>query len=162
MKYQSSYDEGHLAENAFQKLAENKGYTVKMASTSQNIEEHWDLAIQKDGVLYTVDVKGAKRNRREDKYVQNEFVWIELRNVHGKPGWLYGKADVIAFEIKGEFWLVKRNSLVQLVDKLVNKSRVASHSGDALYKVYTRKGRQDQISKIRALDLKPIVWQQWT
>jgi hypothetical protein len=33
---------------------------------------------------------------------------------------------------------------------------------DALYKVYTRKGRPDEITLIKTSDLAPILWNEWT
>jgi len=165
-KYPESSEEGKRSEESFRKLAEGKGYSVSVASKEQNIEEHWDLEIQKDGESYKVDVKAPKRNSRGDMNVQSEFIWVEFRSVQGKPGWLYGKADLIAFqiEIDGEFWLVKRTSLVELVDKLVDKSQVVTNNQDALYKIYTRTnfGKPDQTSKIHTEKLIPIIWQRWT
>ncbi len=162
MIHQHSFTEGYQAETFFRKLAESNGYTISVASSNQNIKEHWDLEIQKEGERYKVDVKAAKRNHRRDTNVQNQFIWVEFRNVRGEGGWLYGKADLIAFEIENEFWLVKRTSLVDLVDKLVDKSQLATNASEALYRIYTRHGRYDQISKIQTTDLNPIIWQKWT
>ena len=158
---QQSFTEGYQAETSFRKLAESKGYAVSVASSKQNIKEHWDLEIQTAEDCYKVDVKAAKRNHRRDTNVQNQFLWVEFRNVRGECGWLYGKADLIAFEIDNEFWLVKRTALVDLANKLVDNSQLVTNANEALYRIYTRHGRHDQISKIKTTDLNPIIWQKW-
>jgi hypothetical protein len=46
---------------------------------------------------FKFDVKGIKRDTRHGN-LNTKIVWTESKNVRGNPGWLYGKADYIAFE----------------------------------------------------------------
>ena len=54
----------------------------------------------------SVDVKAPKRVRRSDPRPSSEIMWVETKNVRGKPGWVHGKADLIAQEIEGRGFLV--------------------------------------------------------
>jgi hypothetical protein len=65
-----------------------------------------------------IDVKARKRVARKDANVQDDLVWLEFKNVQGKFGWLYGKADWIAFERDEDFVLVKRHDLALMAEKL--------------------------------------------
>ena len=65
----------------------------------------------------SVDVKAAKRVRRSDARASSEIMWVETKNVRGKPGWVYGKARLIAQEVPGiGFLLLDRESLAKLAE----------------------------------------------
>jgi len=93
-----SLEIGEHAEDLFILMAVRSGWKVSASSQTENIEEHWDFLIEKGEIQYKVEVKGQKRINRKDNKEQNDFVWVELQNVRGKAGWLFGKADLIAFE----------------------------------------------------------------
>lgn len=97
---------------------------------------------------FRFEVKCQKRLRREDDQTSAEWVWIEFKNIRGNPGWLYGKADIIAFEMADHFLLVKRQDLSDLADKLVDRFSFVREVEQAQYRVYQRRNRMDQVSLI--------------
>ena len=77
-------------------------------------------------------------------------------------GWLYdGKADLIAFEKKGAFVIVRRDDLTKLVEQLVDMNTTVYLAKDARYKVYSRPGRPDKITMIETEKLAGIRWDEW-
>lgn len=120
---------------------------AQVASFSQDVHEHWDLSIS--GLR--VDVKGVKRVNRQGKK-DDRFHWLEFKNVRGNKGWLYGKADIIAFECNDYWILVDRLTLVDWAEEVVTME----HAHYPLYKIKTRKGRKDIISLIKSDDLLEI------
>jgi len=95
--------------------------------------------------------------------VQDEWIWIELHGVREHDrGWLYdGKADLIAFEKKGAFVIVRRDDLTKLVEQLVDMNTTVYLAKDARYKVYSRPGRPDKITMIETEKLAGIRWDEW-
>ena len=157
-----SLELGQKAESRFAILAQQNGWTVTEASQKGNIEDHYDYEISKDDQQFKVDVKSKKRVSRKTSDVQDDFVWVEFKTVRNTMGWLFGKADLIAFENQNGFKIVERKALVRLINKLVDVGGVKVKSPeDALYKTYTRKGRPDQLTLIRTSDLDSILWDVW-
>ncbi len=163
--FTQSFKEGDDAETRFTLLAEFKGYIVEKSSNSQNMRSHIDVFITKDPaklkenteykpITYSIDIKGLKRVNRGDILTENEKIWIELKNVQGRKGWLYGEADIIAFEMNSGFLLVLRKSLLDFVEKMVDINDPVTKSSEALYKVYTRKDRKDVISLVNLSDMR--------
>jgi len=100
------------------------------------------------GKRWGVDVKG---NNLPDE------IWCEFRNVNGNPGWMYGGANIIAFDMpeEGGFSVVNRDDLRLYCEQNVNDETV-SNRRDAYKKRYTRKDRKDVITIIDLNDLKLI------
>ena len=162
-----SLEIGESAQFKFKELAEAKGWKVTPANEQQDIHEHWDFFIEKDGEQSRVDVKAMKRIRRSDPYPQDKLVWIELHGVRDyDEGWLYGGgADHIAFETKQGFIIVKRQDLIELLEKTVDFKDQVSSPAKALYKIYQRPGRPDKITMIetrKLLELRYAFWIQRT
>ena len=156
-----SLELGRNAESRFASTAQKKGWKVIEASKEGNIEDHYDYEISKDGHHYRVDVKSKKRVSRKSGEVQDALTWIEFRTVRDTKGWLFGSADLIAFENKNGFKIVERKALVRLINKLVKIHVKVDRPEDALYKVYTRKGRPDEITLIKTSDLDSMLWDEW-
>ena len=153
---------GQKAEDIFTKIATKRGWEIEPASSTENIDDHSDYRIQKDNELYKVEVKGKKRIGRGDANPQEEFVWIELHGVRiHDAGWLFGKADLIAFQMNSTFRIVKRLDLVVLVCKLIDYRSQVNSPRDALYKTYSRAGRSDMLTLLRCEDLNGILWAEW-
>ncbi len=154
---------GERAEDAFARIARKRGWKVTIASGYANINDHWDLLIEKGAERYRVDVKGMKRVSRHDPSVQDKWLWIELHGVRENDrGWLYdGKAELIAFEAEASFVIVRRNDLIKLVEQLVDMNATARSAKDARYKVYSRPGRPDKIAMIEMEKLVDIQWDEW-
>ncbi|HCB01539.1 MAG TPA: hypothetical protein DEP19_04075 [Anaerolineae bacterium] len=158
-----SLELGRRAEDAFARLAIQHGFKVTASSGKENIDEHIDYVIERDGKSHKVDVKSIKRKSRGDKELQDEFLWIELHSVRkNNQGWLYdGKADLIAFELKESFRIVERLELIKLVEKLLDFEAKVTSSKEALYKVYSRKDRYDLLTMIKSEDLVGIKYVDW-
>ena len=108
-----------------------------------------------------MEVKSQKRIRRGDKTEQADFTWVELRNVRGKVGWLFGKADLIAFEKETSFLFVKRLDLLAVINKKVNLVAKVHTPTDAVYKIYIREGRKDKITLLPTRDIEEIKFTEW-
>lgn len=141
---------GRCAEVRFVRAARNKGLLVTKSTHTEDIHEHIDywLAI-KDGGKWGVDVKG---NNLPDE------IWCEFKNVRGNPGWLYGGATIIAFDMpeEGGFSIVDRQELAFFCEKHV-RDEVVKDKRDAYLKKYTRKDREDVITILKLHDLKNLV-----
>ncbi len=157
-----SLELGEQAEKLFVALAKKSGWKVSPASKDQNIDEHWDYLIEKENLAFKVEVKGRKRIRRDDDGAQSDFTWVELHGVRPKDaGWLFGKADLIAFEKEDSFILVKKTDLLAMVNKKVNPVAKVHDSKDAVYKIYTRGGRKDKLTLLPADDIEAIQFDEW-
>lgn len=69
---------------------------IEEASKEDDIYRHIDIWVGAN----SFDVKAAKKTNRSDLLPNYDIHWIELRNVHGDKGWLFGQADYIAFELE--------------------------------------------------------------
>ena len=156
-----SLELGENAEQLFIVLAVKSGWKISASSKDENIDEHWDFLIEKDKESFKVEVKSKKRINRSDKDEQIALIWVELRNVKGDTGWLFGKADLIAFEKEKSFIFVKRLDLLALVNKKVNLVAKVRDPKDALYKIYTRVGRKDKLTLLPSNDIEEIKFMEW-
>lgn len=157
-----SLELGQNAESKFAEAAKKLGWIISPASQQGNMNEHYDYLIKKDEKAFKVEVKSLKRMSRSDSSVQDQFIWIELHGVRkNDKGWLYGFADLIAFEMTRSFRIVKRIDLVGLVNSLVDFNTKVSLPKDALYKLYSRQGRPDVLTIIKSDDLLNIQSTEW-
>jgi hypothetical protein len=169
MIFRSKYDHtgesqkmGQSAESLFEDLARQKNLNPIKATKKQQISHIDFILTAKNNLKYFVDVKARKKSCRSDSKVDDELVWVEFKNVSGNKGWLYGAADYIAFEREDDFIIVSRLNLITLCDRLINKNLKTNTSKEALYKVYSRIGRNDEISMIKMQDIlkniKTTIW----
>lgn len=153
--YQSFLKTGKLKEKEFADLLVlNEGGTVTYSNYNTDTRDHIDIFWTKNDKTVSFDVKGLKKNNRSDDTIDSDIHWIEIANVKGNLGWLYGKADYIAFETLEDWMIVRRVDIIDLVNlKVINKS--ISKSKD-FYTLYQRYGRQDIIVKVPTSDLRRI------
>jgi hypothetical protein len=156
-----SLELGEHAEHVFILEAVKLGWKVSASTHQENIDDHWDYLIEKNDQCYKVEVKSKKRISRNEKREQSDFTWVELCNVRGKIGWLFGKSDLIAFEEEQSFVFVKRLDLLALVNKKVDLVAKVCEPRDALYKIYTRSGRRDKLTLIPEKDMEAIKLMEW-
>jgi hypothetical protein len=158
-----SLELGQKAEGEFARLAVKQGFTIVASAGRDNMDEHFDYVMERDGKTFRVDVKSLKRLSRSDGLTQDTYIWVELHGVRADDqGWLYaGHADLIAFELSNSFRIVDRLELIALVEKLVDFNAKVTSPKDALYKIYSRKSRPDLLTMIRAEDLKGIRYAEW-
>jgi|TARA_R110002020_G_scaffold193468_20_gene393900 hypothetical protein len=134
-------EKGKLLEDYFSRLFKN----TTPSTQEQDIHEHWDVQVN-----FKVDVKGMKkRNRRDDEPDEN-IHWLEIKNVLGREGWLYGDADYFAFETK-KYWIVVQKDRLQEWVKHNIKREMTPYP--AMYKLYRRVGAKDLITLISSHDL---------
>ena len=157
-----SLELGENAERLFIVLAVKQGWKISASSKDENIDGHWDYLIEKEINAFKVEVKSRKRISRSDDGLQSDLTWIEIHGVRPKDtGWLFGKADLIAFEKEKSFLFVKRLDLLALVNKKVNLVAKVRDSKDALYKIYTRAGRKDKLTLLPSKDIEEIKFTEW-
>lgn len=167
MTYQNKFDksgecaeQGQSAEELFLSMAQSRNYIVKKATRNQNIYDHIDFYLtgrnketKKDHTI-TVDIKARKKTSRKDSKYNDSWVWVEIKNVQGRDGWLYGKCDFIAFEQPNYFLLVPRKTLIEVVLSNVRFDLdYVQRASQAKYRIYQRAGRRDQITQIKVEDL---------
>lgn len=144
-------EQGKSVEQEFARLLTNPIFATK----EQDMHEHWDV---EDAMAVKYDVKGMKKYRRSDDKPTDRLHWIELRNINGKSGWLYGQADVIAFETRKWWILVEREDLVQFVEGILDGWEVTTLK-PMPYEIYQREGRQDLLTILPTVDLLSIASQ---
>ncbi|NQZ74582.1 MAG: hypothetical protein HRT61_00460 [Ekhidna sp.] len=113
------------------------------SSREDDINKHIDFYFGES----SVDVKGDN---------MLDEIWVEIKNVRGENGWLFGEAEWIAFdmpELQG-FACVKRVDLVELVKEVVDK--VYTTKAKAYRKLYQRKDREDVITLLVHRDIRSI------
>ena len=157
-----SLELGQSAESSFAQSAIKHGWTVEPAAEESNIDEHFDYIMTKDDKSFRVEVKSRKRMERSDADVQDGYVWVEIHGVRkDDQGWLYGNADLIAFEMRDSFRIVRRADLAKLIGKLVDFNALVDTPKDVLYKLYSRPGRSDLLTMIKSDDLLKITSLEW-
>ena len=146
-----SFSIGRMSEARFVRAAERLGLTVEKSTPQEDMHDHIDywLAVERDGSRWGVDVKG---NNMPDE------IGCEFKNVRGKPGWMYGGASIIAFDMpeEGGFSIVDREELAFFCEKHVRDEKVTDKQ-NAYLKRYTRKDREDVISILKLHDLKSLM-----
>lgn len=132
-----SRQQGSLAEKRYKRAAPD----ARKSSKEEDMYMHVDFWHDDQGV----DVKG---NNLPDE------IWVEMKNVRGDNGWLFGEAKTIAFdmpELTG-FVVVDREELAMYCRDNVDFSCLVSK--DAAYKrCYQRRDRKDLITKLVLSDL---------
>ena len=136
-------------------LIESEGGKIRWATKEEDMFKHIDFYWVKDGKDIGIDVKSARKKNRCDLEPNYEINWVELKNVHGRKGWLDGEMDYIVFEHK-EFWFfVKPDRIKELLkEKMSDKNEICDSK--EIYKFYRRKGRLDLLVMVPNDDLVKI------
>lgn len=119
---------------------------VTWANAGQDMGAKWDLKV---GDI-TIDVKARKKIRRSDAEPSQTMTWVELNTAKGQKGWLYGKADLIAFELVHYWALCSRTELVELIDR---KGIPVITAEPTLYHYYRRKDKLDLLVLVSIEDI---------
>jgi hypothetical protein len=139
--YTNSQKIGDEIEDLFKKTVIKHNFNIQVATLNQNKYEHWDFRIIKKKFNITVDVKAAKKINRHDNKSNDTVLCIELKNVCGGTGWIYGEADYISFcnTDKTKFFCVKRKDLVLYIHNNINmNTSIPTTSHKKLNTVYNR------------------------
>lgn len=129
---------------------------VRKSTKYEDTHDHVDFWCIKNGKEFGIDVKGLRKNKRTDTDYDDTINWIELLNVKGEPGWIYGKSSYIAFMTKESILYVPTKDLVNFVESKVRGQGITSIRPDGFYKPYRRKDRQDLIIKVPTSDLRNL------
>lgn len=157
----ASFDVGNNAQELFKEVAIQRGWDVKNSTPYQDMKHHIDVIATKDNLVCTFDVKARKKIARADESAQDDWIYVEFKNVRGDAGWLYGKANFIAFEMSDSFMIVHRRSLALYCEAVVHRDIKVSAPHLCQYKSYTRKGRDDEISLIETKRIPPEITKYW-
>ena len=120
------------------------------STPEQDMLEHWD--VESDGKRY--DVKAMKKWKRSDPEPTDRMHFVELRNVHGELGWLYGEADYIVFETRRYWIVVNRRTLMPFIEGITENSEQTLKP--TVYRLYQRTGRKDLMTVVPTVDLLAI------
>lgn len=131
---------GKKAVDLFIDACTSYGYEFFKTSAETDMFDHIDYYIVRpDKTKTSVDIKGGNKI---------DEIWVEFKNVAGDKGWLYGEAELIAFDMpeKQGFYVVKRKDLLSLSVSIVEEVFVSKEF--AHRKLYQRKGRKDVLTKL--------------
>jgi hypothetical protein len=145
--------------NPFEEIAEKKGYTPRKKKRKEPncaFVTHILKGKKKNGeaINIKVDLKKVK-NKKQDQ----DWLWIEFKNPEGKDGWLYGDAHFIVFERTNDFIFVNRKELlcwISASNKIRYDLPYVTLAKKAKYRIYKRKGGNEQISQIHVSDIKSL------
>lgn len=160
--YDKCFSRGKQFEKELMYIFQRKGYETQESNEIEDKYKHIDFhAKGKDGEFYGVDAK-AMKSIDYGSTVQDTFTYVEWLNVRGNKGWLYGEAEVIAFERLTDVILIRRLDLLDFCRGRVDRECYSKDAPSALYKVYNRPTRKDLISLIKLDDLPKedvLVWE---
>lgn len=155
---QQMYQDGLIDETLVMEAVQHTlGGTCEKSTPTEDMKDHidfwWDSP--KMGRI-GVDVKGIKKKSRQDKEVDDTIHWVELLNVQGNPGWIYGKSTYIAFRTKKNILFVKTAKLQDFANKAVVGKQIVNSNPKECYVPYQRYGRKDMIIKVPTTDLEAL------
>lgn len=140
-RYDYCFRTGINAEQRFKQLVEKAGLNCDASTQKENMVDKIDFFVNNKGV----DVKGNKHL---------SSIWLEIKNVRGNNGWLYGKSDYIAIEVVelSAFCIFE----TKLLAEFTNQFTSVTQSKEDYYKLYTRANRNDVIIKVKYDDIKHL------
>lgn len=146
---QNYYEKFKPVEDKLAKLlmGKNSDCVYLKPTEEEDMRDHWDI-----GFSLKIDVKAMKKINRSDSKPNENIHWVELKNVHGKDGWLYGEANYFAFELEDYFLIVPKIDLQKMVAEKCKAKEYATKKPE-FYKFYTRNGRKDLIIMVKTIDL---------
>lgn len=100
-----------------------------------------------------IDVKGIRKN--DNKELDDTFQWLELQNIIGEKGWVYGQEDYVAFKTFTKVIYIKREILAKYAEEKVKKCTPVDVKPKEFYIPYTRSrwGHKDISIKVPISDL---------
>jgi hypothetical protein len=128
------------------------------------MHDHWDVK----GVFRDLSGSVLRFDVKDNLDRHHQSFPVEIQNVHGAKGWLYGNADCLAFHHPTSFTIVWRFRLVKLVERLMQESSVTPDEyitdkwewsplghGDPKSQVYSRKkwDRDDRVVMVHKNDM---------
>ena len=149
--YNAGLEDENFVMEAVQHTLGGKCYkSSKEEDMFQHIDFWWE---NPKGGKIGIDVKGIKKKNRKDKEVDDSIHWIEIQNVRGNKGWIYGDAEYIAFRTLSSIIFVKTSVLRSLSEEKVLGKELVHNNPKSCYTPYQRWQRQDIVYKIPTEDL---------
>ena len=157
-KIKEYYEKGQIDEKFIMEATSSTfGGRCWKATTRQDMYDHIDFFWETPkGYVIGIDAKGLKKRRQKDKEYDDSIHWVEIVNVQGFHGWLYGKAEYIAFRTKKDILYVKTEKLRKWIDEKVSGKYLVYRNPSECYVPYQRYQRQDVIVKVPTEDLRSI------
>lgn len=154
MKNEKEVNSGNKSELTFKKLF----LTSIKATKEQDMKDHWDIMVNLDNKAVKIDVKSIKKENRNDILPNENYHWVEITNVNGDTGWLYGDSDLIAFEVEDYFVLVGTLKLRKFLERKMGYisseiENIEVVHNKSPYSFYQRKGRKDIVVRVKTIDL---------
>jgi hypothetical protein len=129
---------GIKAEKSFQKLL---GESATKSNRIADQFDHYDFNIRFD----------VKKIRSTDEFGESNWQWVELMNINGNTGWLYGKSDYFAFETMNYWLIVEAEKLREFIERVVVNPEITFVKEP--YRIYRRRDRLDKVVMVSTLDL---------
>lgn len=122
--------------------------STEYEDTQKHIDLFWKYCDEKRKVGF--DVKGARKRSRYDKDVNYDSTWLELQNVNGQPGSMYGEADYIVFEGRNNWLITNRKQLLEKLLIEISDDTIYTDNPRCFFKKYQRAkwGRKDIIVEV--------------
>ncbi len=145
-KYTKFLSAGKKTEERFKELLLKSNILTTNSSEEEDIHDHVDL-----NIVYKIDVKGVKKIRRHDTEPNENFHYVEIKNVNGQTGWAWAtEVDFFVFETNNYWIVVEKEQLQELIKQKVIKEFMPTPTA---YKLYQREGRKDIITLVETIDL---------
>lgn len=151
---------GTQAERSFVQLCSVAEYPIRSATLYENTVLHYDYVVRHPDLEYVrIEVKSIK-SRRRGLPPDPRVIFIELKDIHGNAGWLYGRADFIAFQQLDGFMMIPRTKLVKLAETYLQEFRIVYQSG-LHHTLYSRPNRQDLMMVLDVADVEHLAVPFW-
>jgi len=135
---------GSEAEQKFFTLCQSKGYLIRPSSSHENRISHFDFVVGfSTHQFMRVEVKSIKARRRGE-IPDPSIVFLEIQNIDGGKGWIYGHSDYIAFEHPKGFVLYRNQDIVSYVELFSKSFPFVTQSGIE-FTLYGRRQRKDVV-----------------
>jgi len=137
---------GTFAEKLFENIIKSWNLEYRSASKKEEMIFHVDYIINNflNYKLCKIEVKSTKSPGRGKK-PDPSILYIELKSVGGYTGWIYGKANYIAFQINNFFILFDRLKLLNYIEKKIIDMPLVKKSG-IKGTLYGRRNRKDKVA----------------
>jgi hypothetical protein len=131
---------------------------IKKASRKEDMFNHIDFWWRKDSnsPWISYDIKALKRARRSTSPLDGTIHWIEVLNVRGNPGWIYGKEDFVIFATEETAIYVQTNKLPPYIEAKIKGKELVYDTPYDFYIPYRRNGSRDIIVKVPTSDLRKL------
>ena len=151
------YEEGLKDEDLVMKITEQT-FNCKTYKSSiyEDTQLHIDFWCEINDKRYGIDVKGLRKNKRSDANFDDSIQWIELKNVLGKDGWVYGKSSYITFMTKNSILYCPRKKLVTYIEEKIKDKETVHFRPNNCYIPYQRNERLDKIVKVPTNDIRKL------